>query len=83
MFKNLPANAGARFNPCLGKIPHAVGQLSPGTPTTEALACLGSATREVASVRSLRTSAREQPLLPAAREEPVCNNKDPVQPEIY
>ena len=50
---------GARFSPWLGKIPHAVGQLSPGTTTTEALACLCSAAREVATVRSLRTSTRE------------------------
>ena len=35
MAENLPANAGDRFNPWSGKIPHALGQLSPCTTTIE------------------------------------------------
>ena len=35
VLKNLPANAGDRFEPWSGKIPHAVEQLSPCTTTTE------------------------------------------------
>ena len=33
--KNLPTNAGTRFDPWSGKIPHAEGQLSVYTATTE------------------------------------------------
>ena len=33
--KNPPANAGGRFEPCSGKIPHATEQLSPCVTTTE------------------------------------------------
>ena len=40
--KNLPSNAGDRFNPWSGKIPHAVEQLSPFTATVQ----LGTTTME-------------------------------------
>ena len=65
---------GHRFNLWSGKIPHATEQLSPcPTPTDPTLhvPCVqsqGSTTREATAVRSLCTTAREQPPLSSTRE---------------
>ena len=53
MVKNPPANAGDRFYPWPGKIPHAMGQLSPCTAATEPLLQSLSAA-ENSSPRSLQ-----------------------------
>ena len=59
MFKNLPANTGDTIQSLVGEDPTCCGAAKPRNTTTEALACLCSATREVATVRSLCTSTRE------------------------
>ena len=56
------ANAGGPgFHAWSRKIPHATGQLSPCTTTTEARMskCPGSTTGEAAAMRSLHTTPRE------------------------
>ena len=64
---------GHEFNPWSRKIPHAAEQLSLCAPTTAAhkpkSPC--SATREVTTMRSPRTTAREQPLLSTTRGKPT------------
>ena len=63
--KNLPVNAGDTSSiPGLGtKMPHAMGQISPHTTTTEALLTLElcSKTREATAMRNLHTAKRESP----------------------
>ena len=60
--ENLPVSAG--IQPRSGKIPCAVGQLSPGTTTTEPTRSAwspGSTTREATEMRSQHTATRESP----------------------
>ena len=74
--QELPINAGdTGLISCSGKIPHATGQLSPCTTTTElvlrsprvsttealALYSLHSATREATMMRSLHTARKSSP----------------------
>lgn len=82
-FKNLLANAGARFSPCSWKVPHAAGQLGPCAPTTEAPTpqSLCSSAREAPASRSLH-STREWPPAAATRGSPhTAREGDPAQPE--
>ena len=84
---------GHRLDTCFWKIPHAVGQLSLWARITESMNCdhwslwvysLCSATREVPTRRSQRTTAREAPLLTltTTREKPACSSEAPVQPKV-
>ena len=43
---------------------------------------LGSATREVTTMRSLHTEIREEPWLAATREKSECSSEDPAQPKL-
>ena len=70
VIENPPANAGDKsFKPWNGRIPHAKGQLSPHTTTTEAL----SPEPGLRSKRSPHTATTEQPHLHL---ESVHANKD-------
>ena len=68
--KNPPANAGDRFDPWSGKIPHATSHLSLCAATTEVHVPQSpcSATREATAIRSPSTTTRENPRSPQLRE---------------
>ena len=85
MVKNRPSNSGdAGSIPGRGtKIPHAVGQLSPGATTTELLhlnerAHVPQTTEPM--LPGAHTPQLENPHA-ATREKPACRNKDPMQPK--
>ena len=94
--KNPPCKArGHRFDPCSGKIPHAMEQLSPWAPTAESALqspratspepctpwSLCSATREATAMRRPSTATQEEPSLAETRAKPMCSSEDPAQPK--
>ena len=81
---------GTQVQSLVGKISHALGQLSLCATTTEPILCnyrsLGaqgpcSATREASAVRSPCTATRADPAR-TTRESPMHSNKDPEQLKI-
>ena len=59
------------------------GATTEAAPTgTQALRSPGSAAREAAATRSLRTTTSEWAPLTATRRKPSCSNEGPVQPEV-
>ena len=81
------------LGPWSGKIPRALGQLSPciatleyvlyslGVPATEAGVIRSPRTREAATASSLSTAAKKGSSLATTRESP-CSSKYPAQPKI-
>ena len=60
MVRSLPANAGGHgFDPCSGKIPHAMGQINRCTTTTEPV-CLEPVlcNERHPAIKSLRTAMK-------------------------
>ena len=82
MIKNLPASAGYTSSiPGPRRSHMATEQLSRCTTTAEPVVLSPCFTREVTSMRNLRTARKSSPFLPQLEKNPR-SKKDPAQPKI-